>query len=100
MPAAPRRSACRSEPRRPLPVTPALLPACKPAHRILVCALSPLLTLPLPPVLPPPPSRYLRIMKSDKLEGVAGVATPTWQEKIATSAPRAESDNSTFIDQK
>ncbi|PRW33647.1 low-CO2 inducible [Chlorella sorokiniana] len=45
--------------------------------------------------------KYLRIMKQDDLEGVAGVTSPTWQAKIVTAAPaRAESDNSTFIDQQ
>ncbi len=40
-------------------------------------------------------------MKQDDLEGVAGVTSPTWQAKIVTAAPaRAESDNSTFIDQQ
>ena len=54
---------------------------------------------------PPPrpylslPRRYVSLLKQDNLEGVAGVASPTWQNKIVAAAPaRSEKDNSTFVD--
>ena len=44
--------------------------------------------------------KYLSILKSDGLEGVASVSTPTWQSTITTDTPaRCETDNSTFKDQ-
>lgn len=57
-----------------------------------------LLTRPLLAFLP---CRYLRIMKEDGLAGSSQLAAPGWRSTITTSTPaRAESDNSTFIDQQ
>ena len=42
----------------------------------------------------------MRILKSEGLEGGRAVGSPAWTAAISTSASRAESDNSTAIDQQ